>query len=91
VLNLSFSRDARRFLDGLPPKHAQQIALKIAALRANPQPHDAQFLKGKHAALRRVKSGEYRIVYDATPDTLTIVLVGKRNDDEVYKILNRKM
>ena len=38
----------------------------------------------------RVDSGEYRIVYTVTEDTLRVVLIGKRNDDEVYRRLERR-
>jgi mRNA interferase RelE/StbE len=39
----------------------------------------------------RVDSGEYRIVYrfDTNLDLVEVILVGKRNDDEVYKQLKR--
>jgi mRNA interferase RelE/StbE len=37
-----------------------------------------------------VDSGEYRIVYDVTEDAVRIIIVGKRNDDEVYRLLDRK-
>jgi mRNA-degrading endonuclease RelE of RelBE toxin-antitoxin system len=39
----------------------------------------------------RVDSGEYRIVYcfDPNADLVEVILVGKRNDDEVYKQLKR--
>ncbi len=35
--------------------------------------------------------GEYRIVYrfDVDADLVEVILVGKRNDDEVYKQLKR--
>ncbi len=38
-----------------------------------------------------VDSGEYRIVYrfDADADLVEVILVRKRNDDEVYKKLKR--
>jgi mRNA-degrading endonuclease RelE of RelBE toxin-antitoxin system len=39
---------------------------------------------------RRNDVGEYRIVYDVQGDTLRVLVVGKRNDDAVYKALKRK-
>ena len=39
-------------------------------------------MKGRR--YRRVDQGEYRIVYFFDEDTVTIVVVGKRNDDDVY-------
>jgi mRNA interferase RelE/StbE len=38
----------------------------------------------------RVDIGEYRIIYEVEGNTLCIILIGKRNDDEVYKKLRRK-
>ncbi|MEN0058816.1 MAG: hypothetical protein AAGB31_08275, partial [Bdellovibrio sp.] len=70
-------------------KIARQIALKIQALRSNPDPQDSSQLKG-YAPLKRADQGEYRIIYRVDGDTLYIEIVGKRNDGEVYKKLKRK-
>jgi mRNA interferase RelE/StbE len=78
------------FLKGLQPKIAAQIAKKVLALNIDPLPSDTKDLKG-YPGLYRVDSGEYRIVYqfDVQEDLVTILLVGKRNDDDVYKQLRR--
>ena len=78
------------FLKGLQPKIAAQIAKKVLSLNINPLPNDSKQLKG-YSNFHRVDSGEYRIVYQFKPkeDLVEIILVGKRNDDEVYKKLNR--
>ena len=78
------------FLKGLQPKVSAQIAKKVLALNINPLPNDSKQLKG-YSNLYRVDSGEYRIVYrfQAKEDLVEIILVGKRNDDDVYKKLNR--
>jgi mRNA interferase RelE/StbE len=39
----------------------------------------------------RVDIGEYRIVYAWDDKTVDVFLIGKRNDDEVYKRLKRKI
>jgi mRNA interferase RelE/StbE len=77
-------------LAGLQPKHAGQIARKILALGENPTPADSERLKG-YTDLRRIDIGEYRIVYsyDEKNDIAEIILVGKRNDDEIYRRLRR--
>jgi mRNA interferase RelE/StbE len=77
-------------LAGLQPKHAGQIARKIIALGEHPIPSDSQSLKG-YADLRRIDIGEYRIVYSYNEknDLVEIILVGKRNDDEIYRRLKR--
>jgi mRNA interferase RelE/StbE len=47
-------------------------------------------LKG-YPGYYRVDSGEYRIVYrfHVNEDLVEVILVGKRNDDDVYKKLER--
>jgi mRNA interferase RelE/StbE len=78
------------FLKGLQPKIAAQIAKKTLSLNVDPLPNDSKQLKG-YPGYYRVDSGEYRIVYrfNSEEDLVEIILVGKRNDDEVYKQLER--
>ena len=39
---------------------------------------------------QRVDSGEYRIAYRFDAENIYVILIGKRNDDEVYRKLKRK-
>jgi hypothetical protein len=39
--------------------------------------------------MRRVDVGEYRICYSATGASIEVIVVGLRNDDAVYKKMNR--
>jgi mRNA interferase RelE/StbE len=88
MLRLDIFKRSSTFIEKLPSKQARQILTKIQALRTDPQPPDTILLKGHHP-LRRADIGEYRIVYFVKEDLLNIVLVGKRNDDEIYKQLKR--
>lgn len=88
-MNLELTNDARSFLENLPAKQYKQVASKIFELLRNPYPQDAKHIKGIQG-YRRVTSGEYRIAYTVVGETIKIALVGKRNDDEIYKILERK-
>ncbi|MGC9207894.1 type II toxin-antitoxin system RelE family toxin [Acidithiobacillus sp.] len=85
---LELTRDALKFLDGLPPKQFKQVAASMLDLLRNPEPHDSRPLKGH--SYRRVDIGEYRIVYDLPEDVVRVLLIGKRNDDAVYKDPARK-
>ncbi|GBE93327.1 type II toxin-antitoxin system RelE family toxin [Nostoc cycadae] len=78
------------FLNGLQPKIAAQIAKKVLALNVDPLPADSQQLSG-YQGYYRVDSGEYRIVYRffAEEDLVEVILLGKRNDYDVYKKLKR--
>jgi mRNA interferase RelE/StbE len=88
MLKIDLSKRSQKFLSKLPPKQARQLALKILALRSNPEPPDSIRLKG-YDLLRRADFGEYRIIYYVNSDVLIVFLVGKRNDDEIYKQLKR--
>jgi mRNA interferase RelE/StbE len=78
------------FLKGLQPKIAAQITKKVLALNIEPLPSDSHELSG-YPGYYRVDSGEYRIIYrfNANDDLVEVILIGKRNDDEVYKQLKR--
>lgn len=69
-------------------KVARQLLVKILELTVNSRPQDCQQIGQGY----RVDSGEYRIYYEvADADRLiTILLVGKRGDDEVYRRLKRR-
>ena len=84
------SRDARDFIEKLPHKHAKQVLLKILSLCQDPEPPDSSLLKGSGEGYRRADIGEYRIIYRVAGDTLEILLIGKRNDDEVYRRFSRR-
>ncbi len=55
---------------------------------ADATPNDYRQLKG--FPYYRVDSGEYRIVYRFDAENVYVILIGKRNDDEVYDKLKRK-
>lgn len=85
MLPLSLSKASVRFLDTLPPKQYRQVTRKVIMLMANPQPADAERLKGYEYS--RVTVGEYRVIFDVRDGLLRIVAIGKRNDHEVYRRL----
>jgi mRNA interferase RelE/StbE len=85
---LSMTHDVDKFLARLDAKVFRQIVRRIFLLADNPLPIDATRLQGRDDF--RIDVGEYRIVYAFNSDTVYIILIGKRNDDEVYSRLNRK-
>jgi mRNA interferase RelE/StbE len=85
---IRFYKPALRFLKTVPAKHGRQILGKIDELaRAEDPPPDAKRLAGY--PFWRARAGDYRIVYDFSPDTLFVVTIGKRNDDEIYRQVQR--
>ena len=88
MLKLDLSNEAMRFIETLPGKQYKQVVGAMISLLKEPTPHDSRALVGY--PYRRVDVGEYRIVYDVQDDRLRVLVVGKRNDDAVYKALKRK-
>ncbi|KKU59564.1 MAG: hypothetical protein UX81_C0008G0014 [Parcubacteria group bacterium GW2011_GWA2_47_12] len=88
MLKFNPSKVSEKFLRKLPPKHRRQVAEKIYKLTENPKPSDATTLKG-YNNYYRADIGEYRIVYRWSSAALYVPLIGKRNDDEVYRKLKR--
>ena len=89
---LDLKPKARKFIQSLPPKHQRQVKDSILSLQGDPAPQDAKKLIGyKHYT--RIDCGEYRIIYrhENKKDLLTVALVGKRNDDGIYKIAKRNL
>ncbi len=86
---LDINNETLKFLKNLPNKHKNQLKEKINDLILNPNQNDAKYLVGYKPFLR-CDVGEYRIIYKYNDELLHIVLVGKRNDDEVYSKFKRR-
>jgi len=75
-----------KFLKRLPYKQQQQILRQVTALQTNVRPADYKKLIG-YQKYYRIDSGEYRIVYWWDEFLVHVIIVGKRNDSEVYRKL----
>ena len=91
MLKRQVTRDAEKTMDKMPDKHFCQIYDAIEALRVDPKPRDSKELISNVTPKRRRRDvGEYRIVYWYDDEVLYIDVVGRRNDDDVYKTAKRK-
>jgi mRNA interferase RelE/StbE len=88
-MKLQITKRAANFLRDLDAKQYKQVAGKLFELLTNPQPHDSSALKGTEAGERRADVGEFRIIYAIDSDIVSILVIGRRNDDDVYKIWQR--
>jgi mRNA interferase RelE/StbE len=86
---LDITKEAAKDWENLDAKQYKQVGKAIVGLMSNPTPHDSKPLKGAKNGERRVDAGEYRIIYSNTTDTVEVLVIGKRNDDEVYAIWKR--
>lgn len=86
---LTMTKTAYKALSGLDAKQYKQVGKTVFNLLSDPEPHDSQPLKGAENGERRVDAGEYRIIYSFSEDIVQVLVIGKRNDDEVYEIWKR--
>jgi mRNA interferase RelE/StbE len=88
MLRIDLSAQALKFLSSLPEKQTRQIVTKIDALADNPGALPSVLLRGGQGE-RRLKAGEYRVIYEVRNDNLLILLIDRRNDDQIYKKFRR--
>jgi len=77
---------ALAFLSTLPQKIRRQIANKIDKLASNPWPAGSKMLQQKKS-LYRIRSGDYRIVYQIRQQQLVVLVVRIGHRKEIYKKL----
>jgi mRNA interferase RelE/StbE len=69
-------------LSTIPPKQYRQLMTAIIELLKEPFPHYSRPLAG--SSFFRLEVGEFRVIYNADDDTVSVLGVGKRNDSEVF-------
>lgn len=58
---------------------------KIDSLAKDPTPAGSKLLKGKHAGLHRLRSGDFRVLYQVEDERLVVLVVKVGNRREVYR------
>lgn len=86
---LNPTKEALDFWNSLDAKQYRQIGRKVLSLLLDPQANDSKALLG-YTDYLRVDCGEYRIIYRLEVDTIKLVLIGSRNDGNIYKKFDRK-
>lgn len=90
MYSLDLTKEALEFWSNLDAKQYKQIGRKVLSLLFNPSPQDVKSLIGTPGYFR-VDCGEYRIIYKVEKETIKLVLIGRRNDGDVYKKIHRKL
>jgi mRNA interferase RelE/StbE len=88
MYKIKLHKQAVKFIDNLPTKQQRQIATALLSLQKNIQPQDSKKLQGYD--YYRIDSGEYRIIYNWDSECISVYIIGKRNDSDVYRKLQRK-
>ncbi|MHB8836736.1 MAG: type II toxin-antitoxin system RelE family toxin [Candidatus Methylomirabilia bacterium] len=82
---VEFTRLSLEYLRTIPGKHQEQIIRKAESLADDPFPLGCKALKGKFAGKHRVRSGDYRIIYQVRDRELLIIVVKVGQRSQVYR------
>lgn len=82
---LVFKKSVSKDLRDLPKQDVQRILQRILLLADDPRPPGCEKLSGSERY--RVRQGTYRIVYEITDQTLTVLVVKVGHRREVYRSL----
>lgn len=88
MLTITFTNDALKFVKGLEAKPKSQVYEKTISLISEPRPASSTELKGFRGYLR-LRVGDFRVIYKILQDSIQVVLIDNRSDDEVYRKLER--
>lgn len=80
---VEFAPSAARQFQDLPREVQRRLAPKIDALALDPRPRGCKKLKGD--TRYRVRSGDYRVIYEVEDFVLLIIVVRVGHRREVYR------
>ncbi|MEO8861462.1 MAG: type II toxin-antitoxin system RelE/ParE family toxin [Ginsengibacter sp.] len=85
MYNLVIEKYALKNIAKINPSNLPAIRDSIASLAANPRPTGYKKLKGINAY--RIRSGNYRIIYEIHDNIVTIVVIDVGHRREIYRRL----
>ena len=81
--SIRIKESAAKELRRLPPEVRRRLVKAID--RLGEEPLAGSVLKGEFSGLRRLRVGDYRIIYEALRTELTILVVRVRRRQSVYR------
>ncbi len=84
VYSIELKPSAARDIKSLPRSVQKRIGKKIDALAHDPFPHGSVKLEAS-SGLRRVRVGDYRIIYQVREETLAVFVVRVKHRGDAYR------
>lgn len=85
MYKIEYSKDIQKDLSKLPKEEVSKILNKIGKLSNEPRPPGVEPLYGKLKGLYRIRSGNYRIVYQVIDERLIVFVARVSHRKEVYR------
>ncbi len=76
-------KSVQKELDRLPDEIVSRILTRLSALETNPRPPDVKKLKGRDAW--RIRTGDYRVIYEIRDRALQIIVITVGHRREIYR------
>ena len=86
MYEVKVDREAVKFINAQAPKIKRQIFNKIKSLATDPRPDNREPIKGADD-LFRIRTGNYRIIYQVFDKKLLVLVVRVNDRKDVYKRL----
>lgn len=84
MFSIEFKPQAAKFISAQPRKIQRQLITHIEALALNPRPAHSKLLFAKEK-LYRIRSGDYRIIYQIQDKVLLVVIVKIGDRKNIYR------
>jgi mRNA interferase RelE/StbE len=81
--SLQIKRSAAKVLEKIPKQDRLRLIEAINRLRE--EPNAGGVLKGEFAGLRRLRIGDYRLIYEVIDDQLVVLVVRIGHRKNVYR------
>jgi len=80
---------ARKDYRAIPQPHKRRVRKAVYALASDPRPSGSAQMRGPFRGLRRIRVGDYRVVYKIEDDKLTVLVVRIGSRKIIYQSLLR--
>ena len=81
--SLQIKASAAKALAAIPAEDRERVVSAID--RLGDEPHAGSVLKGEFTGLRRVRIGDYRVIYEVTCETLVVLVVRIAHRRQAYR------
>jgi mRNA interferase RelE/StbE len=88
MYSVEFKPQAARFIAAQPKKIQRQLIAHIEALAVNPRPVGSKMLYTQEK-LYRIRSGDYRIIYQIQDKILLVIIVRVGGRKDIYRHLGK--
>jgi mRNA interferase RelE/StbE len=88
MYQVKVAEDAARFIRKQEKRIQHQIINNIRALAQNPRPQGCKKLQG-YKELYRIRSGNYRIVYNIKEKMLLVLVISIAHRKDIYRHLGK--